>query len=127
MIIDALRHKNIEPRLEATMDVAMEPDDMQQYERNETIAQLVRLVKEDSREVFILRAVEGRSLNEVAALTGLEPKTISQRVQRLIAMLHKMMSEELKPREHGTRHTAHGTRHTAHGTRHTQQIQEIKK
>jgi RNA polymerase sigma factor (sigma-70 family) len=106
ILIDILRHKELEPRLDDSIQVPQEAVEIARFEMDQTIDRLMHYLTEETREIFYLREIERRSLKEVAAITGLEPKTISQRCQRAIISLQKIVHIELD----ALQYAAHGTR-----------------
>ncbi len=99
LMIDALRHKKLEPRLKEGMDAANATEASEEIEIHEDLLKLLQLLPKESRDIFKFREMEHRSLKEVAKITGLKPSTISQRCRRAWVKLKRIAADDLAAAE----------------------------
>ena len=64
--------------------------------KDELIQKALLKVKEDFREVVILRVIEGMSYEEIAEITGLNEGTVKSRINRGRAKLQKLLKDIYK-------------------------------
>ena len=64
--------------------------------KDEIIQKALLKVKEDFREVVILRDIEGMSYEEIAEITGLNEGTVKSRINRGRAKLQELLKDIYK-------------------------------
>ena len=64
--------------------------------KDELIQKALLKVKEDFREVVILRDIEGMSYEEIAEITGLNEGTVKSRINRGRAKLQELLKDIYK-------------------------------
>ena len=117
-VIDSFRRKSREPRLTGDMDVSEIPIDDLNIETHADLLKLFQFLSEETRNIYSLREIDGLSLKEISAITGLKAKTISQRCRRAFLKLHEIAMRDLAAAEchdAGDRRPATGDRRPATG------------
>lgn len=87
------REKNA-PAEEVENDLSERPDTawMNQFLQSEILA-AIELLPSDQREVFVMHELEGKSFQEIAALTGVSANTLLSRKHYAIGFLRKHLKE----------------------------------